>query len=275
MAAHMPSGSAQRRAQRGLTYLWVLLLIAALGAGAAAVADVWVTHAQREREAELLFVGEQIRRAIGAYFESTPGSARQYPRSLDDLVRDPRYPAVRRYLRRVYVDPITGSREWGIVKAPDGGIAGVFSTSTRPTLKKSGFRPEHRVFEDLPTYADWKFIYAAGNAETAGETQSEAPDESGASLLFDRPGPSGKSGQSGAARARKPDAERTASTAQDEKKGRGNGCGDAASADAASCEAIRASRGDEAAARCIASAARRQDACLAGDARRMPSLITQ
>jgi hypothetical protein len=152
-----------------VTYLWVLLMIAVLGAGAAAVAEVWVTHAQREREAELLFVGEQYRRAIGAYFEATPGAARRYPRSFEDLLRDSRYPVVRRYLRRIYADPITGSSEWGIVKAPDGGIAGVYSRSERATYKKKGFKPEHAAFEDAAVYADWKFIYAAGSAGTAAE----------------------------------------------------------------------------------------------------------
>lgn len=160
------------RNARGITYLWALLAVAVLGAGAAAVAEVWVTHAQREREAELLFVGEQYRRAIGAYFESTPGAARQYPRSFEDLLRDRRYPVVRRYLRRLYPDPVTGSLDWGIVKSPDGGIAGVYSKSERQTFKTKGFKPEHASFEDARIYADWKFIYAAGSAGTVGEVPS-------------------------------------------------------------------------------------------------------
>jgi type II secretory pathway pseudopilin PulG len=154
--------------QAGVTYLYVLLMIAVLGAGAAAVAEVWVTHSQREREAELLFVGEQYRKAIGAYFESTPGAARQYPRSLEDLLRDRRYPVVRRYLRRIYADPMTGSPDWGIVKAPDGGIAGVYSTSTREAFKQKNFRPEHESFEGATSYVEWKFTYAAGSAGTPG-----------------------------------------------------------------------------------------------------------
>jgi type II secretory pathway pseudopilin PulG len=156
------------RRSAGVTYLWVLLMIAVVGAGAAAAAQVWVIHAQREREAELLFVGEEIRRAIGAYFESTPGGARQYPRSLENLLRDRRYPVVRRYLRRVYRDPMIGAPDWVIVRAPDGGIAGVHSRSREPTLKKSGFRPEHAAFENAATHADWKFIYATGSAGTPG-----------------------------------------------------------------------------------------------------------
>jgi type II secretory pathway pseudopilin PulG len=159
----------------GFTYLWVLLMIAVLGAGAAAAAQVWITQAQREREVELLFVGEQIRRAIGAYVEATPGGARQYPRSLEDLLQDRRYPLVRRYLRRVYPDPMTGAADWVIVRAPDGGIAGVHSRSHTQTFKKKGFRPEHAAFTNAATHADWVFVYAAGSAGTPAGSAKPAP----------------------------------------------------------------------------------------------------
>src|SRR5690606_9507919 len=102
---------------------------------------------------------EEIRRAIGAYFEATPAGAGRYPRALDDLLQDRRYPVVRRYLRRIYPDPMTGSVEWGLVRAPDGGIAGVYSRARTPTLKKTHFNPAHVTFEGAATHADWKFVY--------------------------------------------------------------------------------------------------------------------
>jgi hypothetical protein len=110
----------------------------------------------REREAELLHVGEQYRKAIERYYLSGP---RQYPRALADLLRDPRKPGVERYLRRLYPEPVTGSDEWGIVKAPDGGVMGVHSRSEDKPIKVAGFPLLYQSFEGAKTYADWKFVY--------------------------------------------------------------------------------------------------------------------
>lgn len=144
------------RSTRGFTYLGALLALAFLGAGAARLGEHWELAAQRERETELLHVGREYRAAIERYYGA--GAAR-YPRSLDELLADPRHPGAVRHLRRRYSDPITGSVEWGTVRAPDGGIAGVHSLSERRPLKRSGFGPEAQGFETAQRYADWKFTF--------------------------------------------------------------------------------------------------------------------
>lgn len=116
----------------GFTYITVLIILAIFSGGLAVLGEVWHTAAQREREAELLFVGGEYRRAIQQYYLNGPG---QYPRSLSDLIKDPRKPVVERYLRQLYPDPITGKNEWGLIKAPDGGIMGVYSLSQDRPLK--------------------------------------------------------------------------------------------------------------------------------------------
>ena len=90
---------------RGFTYLTVLFIVAVLMGGLALVGEVWETWAKREKEADLLFVGNQYRKAIQRYVLS--GKA-QYPRTLDDLLLDPRQPSKQRYLRKLYPDPMTG-----------------------------------------------------------------------------------------------------------------------------------------------------------------------
>ena len=147
-----------RREQRGFTYLTVLFIVAILGGGLALIGQMWETVAKREKEAELLFIGHQYRKAIERYFLTGP--QRQYPRTLEDLVKDPRRPGTERYLRKLYPDPVTGAAEWGIVKAPDGGILGVHSLSTDKPLKLAGFKLRDAGFERAQTYADWKFIHA-------------------------------------------------------------------------------------------------------------------
>ncbi len=63
-----------------------------------------------------------------------------------------------RYLRQLYPDPMTG-KEWGIVKAPTGGILGVYSLSDDKPFKTAGFKARDRAFEGAQKYSDWKFVY--------------------------------------------------------------------------------------------------------------------
>jgi type II secretory pathway pseudopilin PulG len=60
---------------------------------------VWNTQAQREKEAELVFRGEQYARAVMLYQRKF---ANALPPSLDVLLND-------KYLRKKYKDPITGA----------------------------------------------------------------------------------------------------------------------------------------------------------------------
>lgn len=149
-----------RRRERGFSYIVVLILVAMLGIALAAAGEVWYTAQRREKEQELLFVGDQFRRAIGAFYANTPGNARRYPLNLEELLLDPRRPEVRRYLRKLYPDPITGSTEWGLVTGPDGEIFGVYSRSEDAPLKKGNFRLADRNFEGKKKYSEWVFIGA-------------------------------------------------------------------------------------------------------------------
>ena len=145
------------RSEGGFTYIGILLALALFGVALAATGDVWRTAAQRERERELLFVGDQFRNALLSYYGATPAGQRRYPRVLEDLVEDNRYPVPRRHLRRIYADPITGKPDWVLVDAPGGGIAGVHSRSEAKPLKTGNFAAQDVKFEGAGRYSDWKF----------------------------------------------------------------------------------------------------------------------
>lgn len=145
--------------QGGFTYLGLLALIAALGMALATAGEVWHLAQQREKEQELLFVGHQFRRAIAQYYEHAPDPGHRYPKSLEELLKDPRYPATQRYLRRIYPDPVRGGTEWGLVKGPEGEIYGVHSLSEEEPLKKSNFSVVDKVFEGKTKYAEWVFLH--------------------------------------------------------------------------------------------------------------------
>lgn len=79
--------------------------------------EVYSLAIKREKEAELLYIGRLYREAIKQYYLSSPGSVQKYPASLEDLRKDPRSLVTRRYLRRLYPDPITG-KAFAVIAAP-------------------------------------------------------------------------------------------------------------------------------------------------------------
>lgn len=145
------------RPERGFTYLGVLFIISVLGLTAAMASVVWSTVQRRENEKQLVFAGRQFEAAIERYGQRAQGSDLRFPRQLEDLVRDPRAVEVRRFLRQIYVDPMTGERQWGLVRLPDGGIVGVHSLSDRAPMRAS---LAAHASEGAPaeTYRDWAFI---------------------------------------------------------------------------------------------------------------------
>jgi type II secretory pathway pseudopilin PulG len=145
--------------QRGFTLAGALILIAVLGAGMAAYGEMASHAAQRDKEQELLFAGNQFRQAIGAYYEGTPGAVKRFPQKLEELLQDQRYPTPRRHLRRIYADPMTGKREWGLVQAPQGGIMGVYSLSEAQPVKSGAFAARDSALEGAQRYSDWRFFY--------------------------------------------------------------------------------------------------------------------
>lgn len=145
------------RVQRGFTYIGLLFAVAIIGITLATVGVVWSTQGKREREAQLLFVGDQYRQAIGRY--RAIGGA--FPQSLESLVQDDRFPSARRYLRRLYPDPMTGKADWDLIRAQDGGIMGIASASKDKPIKVANFLQVDSAFEKAECYCDWKFIYVS------------------------------------------------------------------------------------------------------------------
>jgi type II secretory pathway pseudopilin PulG len=177
--------------QRGFTYLTVMFVVAILLGGLALVGEVWETSARRQKETELLFIGNQYRRAIGLFYDSTPGVVKRYPRELAELIKDPRQPSTQRYLRKLFPDPMTG-KEFVIIRGADGGVQGVASASEEAPLKIASFRVRDASFEGAQKYSDWKFIHAPVAAATpAAKPAAAGPDQAAKepALQTQPPGP--------------------------------------------------------------------------------------
>src|SRR3954466_1278627 len=106
--------------ERGYAMAALLVALAVMMVLMSVAMPVWRTQMQREKEAELIFRGEQIARGINLYMRKMGGAS--YPPSLDVLVQG-------RFLRKKYKDPMTENDpsvamnqrgEWDVINAAGG-----------------------------------------------------------------------------------------------------------------------------------------------------------
>lgn len=152
--------------EAGFTYLSLLFIIVVIGIALGAAGQVWSTAAKREKEAELIFRGNAISKAIGLYYEA--GSVRTYPRELGDLLKDPRQLTVKRYLRKIYEDPMTRTIDWDLIKTPDGGVMGIKSRSGDEVIKKDNFPAGLELLKGKKSYNEWEFVFSPAIAPVNG-----------------------------------------------------------------------------------------------------------
>ncbi|BCR05973.1 type II secretion system pseudopilin TklG [Desulfuromonas versatilis] len=157
--------------ERGVTLLVVLVMLVVLGLSAGIAGSTWSSVMHREREEQLLWVGDQYRKAIESYVTFNPrepggtGAIRAvptgiplYPNRLEDLLRDQRASQVVRHIRKLYKDPFTGE-DFELVKDQGGRIKGVRSASKLEPFKTDGFDKVYEDFRDAESYQKWEFIY--------------------------------------------------------------------------------------------------------------------
>lgn len=142
----------------GFTYLSVIILVAIIGLVSAAGLKMGALLQRRAAEQELLDIGAQFSDALQSYASVTPAGQPPQPPTLKALLRDPRFPNARRHLRKIFVDPITGKAEWGILYlSGDVGVIGVYSLSNAPPIKVGNFDERFQSFEGKSHLSDWKF----------------------------------------------------------------------------------------------------------------------
>ncbi len=148
--------------KNGFTYIAVMMLVVIMGITLSMTGRYWSTIVKRDREEELLFRGDQIRKGIEMYYKWTAqkhGGKGLYPESMEELLKSKYSMAPKRSLRRVYKDPITGKRDWVVINDPAKRIMGIRSASDEEPLKTSNFPLAYREFEGKTKYSDWVFAY--------------------------------------------------------------------------------------------------------------------
>lgn len=144
--------------QEGVTFLWALVLLFVLTLSLGKLLEIQSTRTQRMQEDELLWTGEQYRRAIERYYQAAPGEVKQLPHKLEDLLQDPRLLTLTRHLREAYIDPLTG-QPFTEIYDHTGALIGVRSSSSKRPIKTSGFEAPFNHFAQADSYHDWTFIF--------------------------------------------------------------------------------------------------------------------
>ncbi len=148
-------GKARINKERGFTYVMVLVAVVVVGLLVGVGHEVTSRIVQADREAELIFRGLAYKNAIKRYHTTNQA----FPRSLEDLLKDPNR-AHKRYLRSLYVDPMAkGEQTWTLMRAANGGISGVASSGTDTPIKQANFPKEMESFAGAQSYSDWVFEY--------------------------------------------------------------------------------------------------------------------
>jgi len=191
--------------ERGYIMVVLLVAMAAAAVWMSAALPSWRQQAQREKEAELVYRGEQYARAIALYMRKNNGTL---PPNVDLLISQ-------RYLRKKYKDPITDDDfqfigglmpgqssatppQSGIAGAPQNpgqsGISGVRSKSQAASI---------RTYFNQTTYAQWAFDGLGMMARMGMNPQQGRPGGQGPGI-GGAPGarPGGPAGPGGAPGAR-------------------------------------------------------------------------
>jgi type II secretory pathway pseudopilin PulG len=145
--------------QSGLAFLSLMFAIVVIGIVATSALQWGTAYSQRDAEAQLLFVGEELQQALARYANATPVGLPRSPASLQELLRDPRYPGVVRHLRQLYIDPFTGNADWAVIQDPFGRIVAVHSRSKLKPLKTTDFELPLGHLQDrkAKAYDEWLF----------------------------------------------------------------------------------------------------------------------
>jgi hypothetical protein len=150
MRKEKPSGS------DGYTFPFALVILSAIAFGASRMELATSYRLKRDGEEELLFRGRAYMQAIQAFYSADRIVQRKrYPRSLDELISDPRFQG-RRYIRQRYKDPITG-HDFQLLLNADGTIYGVASSSHDSPFRTTGFEAELSNFQNAKDYSEWRF----------------------------------------------------------------------------------------------------------------------
>ncbi|MET3106040.1 type II secretory pathway pseudopilin PulG [Oxalobacteraceae bacterium GrIS 1.18] len=168
--------------QKGFTYLGLIILVTIIGLVATMSLQVGALVQRRDAENELLLIGREYVDALQRYYNATPAGQPSLPTRLDDLLLDPRFPDLKHHLRKLYIDPMTGNNEWGVLYGSSegfNGIIGIYSLSEAVPIKQDNFESPFDYFKGKKSYRDWIFARQATDVSPDQPPVAPAPNKPG------------------------------------------------------------------------------------------------
>jgi type II secretory pathway pseudopilin PulG len=160
----------------GFTYLSLIILVAVIALITASTVKLGAVLQRGKSEQELLNIGAAFSDALKSYADATPPGQPSYPPSLNELLKDPRFPSTRRHLRKIFVDPMTGKAEWGITYVADKvGVVAIYSLSNAKPVKLGNFPRQFVGFAGKNYISEWKFTMDNGTVRTIESDGMQAP----------------------------------------------------------------------------------------------------
>ncbi|MET3120937.1 type II secretory pathway pseudopilin PulG [Oxalobacteraceae bacterium GrIS 2.11] len=144
----------------GFTYLGLIILVTLIGLAATMALQVGALVQRRDAENELLLIGREYIDALQRYHDAAPPGQPNVPARLEDLLSDPRFPNIRHHLRKLYIDPMTGNGDWGVLYGSSegfSGVVGIYSLSQAVPIKQDNFDWPFENFKGKKSYHDWVF----------------------------------------------------------------------------------------------------------------------
>jgi len=180
---------ASRRSEGGYTLVALLAMMTVLALFAMAVAPSLQQQAQREREQEAIFRGEQVADAISAFYRNRIGTGRgageqALPRSMDDLLEGIPVPGGsknRQILRPSAArDPMTPDGEWRFILPRSQSLID-FQQSLMVYTNNVAPQPHDQQLIQLQQFAVPVLVNVTnlGSASTTSPTSSVDEDASG------------------------------------------------------------------------------------------------
>lgn len=141
--------SPMTRGQRGFTMVLLLAMIVVMGILLTMARPAIRAEVQRENEAELIFRGEAIARALRAY----NAKFGKYPQDLDEVMK------VRPLLlRQKYKDPMTPTGEWEYVTQVQPGVTGETRGLPIIGVKSRCDLDGYKLYKNKSLISDWRFV---------------------------------------------------------------------------------------------------------------------
>lgn len=141
--------------EHGYSYLWFLIILVIFSVFISNNLLIYSTIKNRDNEDELFRIATIYCNALSSYYSNSPTGVMIYPNSMVDLLKDPRQKKDVRYLRALFLDPITG-KEFKYIRNSQQKIVGFYSSSGKEILRKK-LPMEFYYLNGSIKYSDLKF----------------------------------------------------------------------------------------------------------------------